>query len=96
MSSVSDFIRKINNITSAVRSVTSSVRAVKTLRNEIRGRRPSTAARTTPQVPGAVAPTIRSKPIGLSQVSSVSSGRNSNPRPVRPAAEKSKPGPKIR
>jgi hypothetical protein len=96
MSSITNFIRKINNITSAVRSVTGTVRAVKDLRNQFRGRTPSSASRSTPQIPGTTQPSYQFKPIGLSQVSSRSSGRNVNPRPVRPTSAKPKPEPKIR
>jgi hypothetical protein len=74
MSTLSDFIKKVNNITRTVRTVKSAIDAVRNLRNQFGGSRSSRRSST------------QFKPLGLSRVSPRSSGRNVNPKPVRPAS----------
>ena len=88
MSSLNDFLRKINNVTRGVNDITrtvsrfkASVRSVQPLIDKFRGKKKS---RPSAQLPGSV-PQPQIKPLGLTPVSQVSSGRNVNKRPVRPA-----------
>ena len=94
MNALDDFLRKINsvtrgvnNITRTVSSVNATVRSVRTLRDQFRGKK-------NPRPSGSFSQPQK-KPLGLTPVSTPTSGRNVNKKPVRPA-QKTDIGPKIR
>lgn len=98
MSTLNDFLRKINNVTRGVNNITrtvssfrASVRSAQPLIDKFRGKKKS---RPSAQLPGSV-PQPQIKPLGLTPVSQVSSGRNTNKRPVRPPP-RTDVGPKTR
>jgi hypothetical protein len=89
MSSLNDLLRKINNITRGVNNITriassfnASTRAVRTLRDQFRGKK---NPRPSSQFTGSTS-NPQAKPLGLTPVSKPAGGRNTNARPVRPAA----------
>ena len=100
MGSLNDFLRKINNVTRGVNNITgtvsrfrASVRSAQPLIDKFRGKKKS---RPSAQLSGSGSvPQPQRKPLGLTPVSQVSSGRNANKRPVRPAP-RTDVGPKIR
>ena len=94
--SLNSFLQKINNITRGVNNVTrtvssinASIRAAKSLRDQFKGKK---NPRPTVTRTGAVSQPQR-KPLGLTPVSNVSSGRNTNKKPVRPAPRTNTQGP---
>jgi hypothetical protein len=99
MSSLTNFLRKINDVTRGVNNITrtvagvnATIRSVRTLRDQIRGKK---TTRTTTKPTGAPSqPQV--KPLGLTPVSQRTSGRNTNVKPVRPSTASTKVGPKIR
>ena len=95
MSSLNNFIRKLNNVTRTVNTVNTAIRAVRSLRNQFRGGGTSRPTRPVPRPSGSPSPQPQAKPLGLTPVSRPSTGRNTNKKPVRPT-QKASVGPKVR
>ena len=98
MSSLSDFLQKISNINRGVRNITrtvstvnATVRSVQTLRDQFRKKKKPTPSTRSQEI--VTQPTVSTraplrKPLGLTPVSRVTTGRNENKRPVRPPSKR--------
>ena len=101
MSSLSDFLQKISNINRGVRNITrtvstvnATVRSIKTLRDQFSKKKkptPSTQSQGPVTQPTASTRAPLRKPLGLTPVSRVTTGRNENKRPVRPPSRRVTP-----